>query len=293
MSDFDTFILGQVCLDVNTDFGCGPVREPGGAALYSGFAAAAMGYRVAVLHKGNRQTVDPFAAFSGQPSVTVYALESAQSTSIRNVYLTPDRERRESRVDSRIDPYRPEEVPEVDAAIYHLAGLMRGDLGHGMIRLAAQRSMAALDVQSVLRVVKNGQMAFEDWPEKRQYLKMIRFLKADAHEAEILTGLDDMEEAARVLHGWGAGEVMITHNTRVIVFDGERVHAQPLKPRNLRGRTGRGDTCFSGYITQRLERGIPEALRMAAALVSLKMETPGPFRGSREEVEEYANRFFS
>lgn len=292
MSDFDTFILGQVCLDVNTDYGCEPVREPGGAVLYSGFAAAAMGYRVAVLHKGNRQTIDPFSAFSGQPSIAVHALESAQSTSIRNVYLTPDRERRESWVDSRIDPYLPEEVPEVDAAIYHLAGLMRGDLGHGMIRLAAQRSMAALDVQSILRVVKNGRMAFEDWPEKTQYLQMIRFLKADAHEAKILTGLDSLEEAARVLHGWGAGEVMITHNTRVIVFDGGRVHSQPLKPRSLRGRTGRGDTCFSGYITQRLEKGVPEALRMAAALVSLKMETPGPFRGSREEVEDYANRFF-
>ncbi len=292
MSRFDTFILGQICSDVNTDFGGQPVKEPGGAVLYSGFAAASMGCSVAVLPKGNPDTIDPVGVFSKNPAIAVYPLFCAQSTAITNVYLSPDRERRESRVDSRIEPYRPQEVPPVDAAIYHIAGLMRGDLGHDMIDLAAQRAMAALDVQCILRVVKEGRMTHEDWPEKREYLKKIHFLKTDAYEAEILTGLDDMEAAARMLHAWGAREVMITHHASVIMFDGDRVYRQPLRPRNLSGRTGRGDTCFSGYITQRLTRGIPEALRTAAALVSLKMETPGPFMGTREDVEAYADRFY-
>lgn len=293
MSRFDTFILGQVCSDVNTDFGGLPVQEPGGAVLYSGYAAAGMGSLVAVLPKGDPLSIDPVKVFSKNPAIAVYPLACASSTAIRNVYLSPDRERRESWVDSRIEPYRPEEVPPVEAAIYHLAGLMRGDLGMDMIGLAARRAMAALDVQCILRVVKDGRMAFEDWPEKREYLGKIHFLKTDAFEAEILTGLKDMEAAARLLHGWGAREVMITHNTSVIVFDGRRVYRQPLKPRSLSGRTGRGDTCFSGYITQRLQCGIPEALRTAAALVSLKMETPGPFMGTREDVEAYAGRFYS
>ncbi len=292
MSRYDTFILGQVCVDVNTDFGGQPVREPGGAVLYSGFSAAAMGHRVAVLSKGNSGDLDAATVFCARPDIKVYELPSQTSTFIRNVYLTPDRERRDSWVDSQIEPYRPEEVPEVDAAIYHLAGLMRGDLGNDMIRLAADRAMAALDVQCILRVVKDGRMVFEDWPEKMEYLKKIRFLKTDALEAEILTGLTDTEAAARLLHSWGAQEVMVTHNTGVLVFDGGKVCRQPLLPRSLAGRTGRGDTCFSGYITERLTKNIPESLRTAAALVSLKMETPGPFMGSREDVEDYANKFF-
>lgn len=292
MSCFDTFILGQICNDENTDFGGKPVRQPGGAVLYSGYAAAGMGHRAAVLPKGNPLITDSRQAFSGNPSISVYPLNSASSTAIRNIYLSSDRERRESWVDSRIEPYRPDEIPEVDAAVYHIAGLMRGDLGHDIIDLAAGRAMVALDVQSILRIIRNGKMAFEDWPEKKEYLKKIRFLKADAHEAEIMTGQSDTEIAARMLHEWGAQEIMITHNTGVIVFDGEQIHRQPLKPRNLSGRTGRGDTCFSGYITERLTRSIPDSLRTAAALVSLKMETPGPFMGIREDVDVYERRFF-
>ena len=35
-----------------------------------------------------------------------------------------------------------------------------------------------------------------------------------------------------------------------------------------------------------------DALLYATACVSLKMETPGPFAGSRADVEEYIRRFY-
>ncbi len=293
MNKYDTFILGQVCCDINTDYGAEPLKQPGGAVLYSGFAAASLGHKVAVLPKGNPQDVNPEGIFAQNPNITVFSLKSGYSTFIRNVYLTPDRERRESWVDRRIEPYRPEEVPDVDAAIYHLAGLMRGDVGHDMIQLVAQKGMVALDVQGILRVVEDRRMIYRDWPEKKEYLKKIHFLKTDALEAEILTGTDQLSDAARILHGWGAREIMITHNSNVLVYDGNQIYTQPLKPRNLTGRTGRGDTCFSGYITERLSNGPADALKTAAALVSLKMETPGPFMGSREDVEKYIKDFYA
>ena len=34
------------------------------------------------------------------------------------------------------------------------------------------------------------------------------------------------------------------------------------------------------------------AMEFAAALVSLKMETPGPFTGTREDVENYIREFY-
>ncbi|TFG92550.1 MAG: ribokinase, partial [Candidatus Atribacteria bacterium] len=66
----------------------------------------------------------------------------------------------------------------------------------------------------------------------------------------------------------------------------------PLKPRNLSGRTGRGDTCFSAYITERLDKDIESALLFASALVSLKMERPGPFTGTRDEVKDYIKKHY-
>ena len=52
----------------------------------------------------------------------------------------------------------------------------------------------------------------------------------------------------------------------------------PHQARNLSGRTGRGDTTFAGYIAERQRGSVEEALNFCTALVSLKMETPGPFK---------------
>ena len=78
----------------------------------------------------------------------------------------------------------------------------------------------------------------------------------------------------------------------MIVCDGEKICAAPLKPRNLTGRTGRGDTTFAGYLAKRLVGGIEEATLYAAALVSLKMETPGPFMGTEDDVRAYIREFY-
>ena len=95
-----------------------------------------------------------------------------------------------------------------------------------------------------------------------------------------------------MMYGWGAKEIVITHNTEVLAYDGKDFYHAPLKPRNLSGRTGRGDTTFAGYITERQHTSIQEALTFSAALVSLKMETPGPFMGNRYDVLNYIKTFY-
>lgn len=289
---FETMIIGQVCQDHNTDYDGKVFHMPGGAVLYSGRAAAAIGHKTAVLAKGTG--INHEEAFGGRENITVFPLISAQDTEMTSVFFTPDRERRDSRCTGMIEPYRPDEIPDAETELYHLAGLVKGDLGNDMIEACAKRGATAMDVQCMLRCRESdGRLVFHDWAEKREYLPMIRFLKTDAAEAEVLTGLSDRVEAAKTLFDWGAQEIMITHNSEVLIYDGKQIYTQPLKPRALSGRTGRGDTCFSGYITERLTRGIPEALLFAAALVSLKMETPGPFSGDRKDVENYIKKFYN
>ena len=292
MSQFDSLIIGEVAQDTNVDYDGTTVRAVGGAVYYSGFAAANIGHKIAVLPKADTSQVDLTAAFAPAPNVTVYPLHSKASFVTKNVYHTADRERRTSTVDSIIEPYRPEEVPQIDAAIWHLAGLVGGDIPNEMIPYAAQHAMVAIDVQTMLRWVENGGMVYHDWAEKKEMLPYVRFLKTDAAEAEILTGLTDRAEAAKVLYSWGAKEILITHNTEVLVYDGHEIYTCPIKARNLSGRTGRGDTTFAGYINERLTSDIPTALRFATALVSLKMETPGPFRGTRQDVQDYLREFY-
>ena len=290
---FDSIIIGQVCLDTNTDYDGRTEHRFGGAVLYSGHAANSIGKKVAVVTKGNRNITDSEEALGGY-GITIFAKPSTNSTLMENVYFTPDRERRRSRCLAVIDPYTPEDIPDEETNVYHLAGLCYGDIGTDIILECAKRGDVAMDIQCMLRHVEPDQtLKLHDWPEKTQYLKYIRFLKTDAAEAEVLTGLTDREAAARQMYEWGAKEIVITHNTEVIAYDGKQIYRAPLKPRNLTGRTGRGDTTFAGYITERQTSSIQEALTFSAALVSLKMEKPGPFMGTRQDVLKYIEEFYN
>jgi sugar/nucleoside kinase (ribokinase family) len=192
-----------------------------------------------------------------------------------------------------IEPYQPSERPDAEAKIYHLGGLVAGDFSAEFLKACAARGDVGLDVQGMMRFRNDdGTLTLRDWPEKQALLSYVRYLKTDAAEAEILTGTADREKAAFQLCEWGAKEVIITHNTEALVCDGTRIYRSKLCPRNLTGRTGRGDTTFAGYLCERLNHDIPEALEFAAALVSLKMETPGPFRGTRRDVEDYIAKFY-
>ena len=129
MEKFDLIIIGEVAQDTNVDFDGTVVQAVGGAGYYSGCAAANMGHKIAVLPKADLSQLDVTAAFHEKaPSISVFPLNSPHSFVTKNVYHTADRERRTSTVDSLIAPYTTDEVPvdQIDAAIWHLAGLAGG-----------------------------------------------------------------------------------------------------------------------------------------------------------------------
>ena len=295
MKKYDSVIVGPVSLDINIDCEGNERRELGGAVVQAGWAAAGCGFRPLVLTKADPKTADPGERFRDS-GVDLVVLESKNTCSIENRYLTPDKERRICTSLSVCDPFLPGELAFLDGyevGVMHLAGLVWGDFSDDLIRAAKRYGPVAVDAQCLLRRVQpDRSMAYGDWTTKREMLPEIDFFKVDAAEGEMLTGFSDREKAARTLCEWGAKEVMLTHNTEVMICDGERIYTSPIKSRNLSGRTGRGDTTFSGYINERLTRGIEESLLFCSALVSLKMETPGPFRGTRVDVEDYITAFY-
>lgn len=291
---YDSIIIGHITMDTNTDSDGVTVNQEGGAVLYSSASAHALGHRVAAVTKlpeKDRKRLnalrlakeDIFCSCCDSPSDMV------------NIYLTPDRERRNSTCSSIGTPFCVSDLPECETEIYHFAGLVFGDFDGNLIKAAASKAKVAVDVQGFLRHVnpENGTMFFEDWAEKKELLPYIHFLKTDAAEAEILTGTADRKKSAEIMHSWGAKEIVITHNSEVLAYDGKDFYTCPIKARNLSGRTGRGDTTFAAYICERKNKNISDALLIATATVSLKMETPGPFCGTREDVENYIKEFYS
>lgn len=290
---YDIVCIGPVSKDIMIDHLGNEDRLLGGAIIQSGYAAYGAGFKTAVCTKCNDTDGSTLAELDKAP-MDVYRFFSADTTSIRNTYFTADKEQRKCDLISESDPFYACDILKVPARIYHFAGLTTDDFDDTLFVAALGHGKIAVDAQCLLRrPTTSGSMDYADWKNKRTYLSYIDYFKTDAKEGEILTGLSDTRKAAAQLCDWGAKEVLITHNTEVIVRTRELLYSCPIKARSLAGRTGRGDTCFATYIAERNTSSIPEALLFATALVSLKMETKGPFRGTRADVRKYIENFYT
>ncbi|MGP1602200.1 PfkB family carbohydrate kinase [Treponema sp.] len=290
---YDIVCIGPVSKDIMIDHLGHEDRLLGGAIIQSGYAASGAGFKTAVCTKCNDTDATVLAELDEAP-MDVYRLYSADTTSIRNTYFTADKEQRSCDLISESAPFYLCDILKVPALIYHFAGLTTGDFDDVLFKAVHGRGKIAVDAQCLLRRPSaGGSMDYDDWKHKRDYISYIDYFKADAKEAEILTGLSNTHEAAERLCEWGAKEVLITHNTEVIVRTKDVFYSCPIKARSLDGRTGRGDTTFASYIASRNTAGIPESLLFATALVSLKMETKGPFRGKRSDIERYITDFYT
>lgn len=282
MPPYDIVIIGHVTNDILVYKGeaSGFI---GGGAYFSAFAARRSDVRFCVITK---LAPKDYGILDGlkKDGIEVTAIPSLRTTSIENVFETDDVDRRKVRLLSQADPFRPEDIPEMDAKVYSLSGLFVDELPDSLIAHLARKGEIALDLQAKLRYSEAGTFAFKDWPGKEKCLPLVTYLKADNLEAEVAAGTSDREEAAKIFHRLGAKEVMVTHSSEVILYNGKQMFRAPFNPDNLSGRTGRGDTCFISYVCWRRTHGIEESLRYAAALTSLKMEKPGPFLGTQEEV---------
>lgn len=293
MKHYDSVIIGHITKDYNIDHLKNTTEICGGAVLFSSASAYALGHNVAAVTKLAEDDRDRLNSFTIDKE-DVYCSFCKSSTTMRNEYFTADKERRKGTCLSCAEPFTISDLPDVQADIYHFAGLLYGDFPNDMIKECAKRGAVALDVQACLRHadMSNGSMFFEDWRVKEEMLPYITYLKTDAAEAEIMTGTQDRERAAKILWQMGAKEVLITHNKEVLVYDGKKIYTCPIRARNLSGRTGRGDTTFAAYINERLNSPIEKALLTATATVSLKMETPGPLKAGRNDIEAYIAEFY-
>lgn len=285
MAHYDTLILGHISRDIIVT----PEDQEyltGGAVVYSTITAQRINTNVIALTKLSRDDLPLLEIFSAS-NVPVIHYFSPQTTSIRNTYLTSDRERRTCEAISVADPFDINNIPgDIKADLYYLGGLIKGEFPESLIEQLSELGKVAVDTQGLLRANENGRLLFRDWSAKKKYIPILSYLKADAAEAEILTGTNDCEKAARILNDWGADEVMVTQNSGVTICAEGQVYTSPFTSKNLTGRTGRGDTCFSAYCNWRKNNSPQESCLFAAALTSLKMEKPGPFSGTVDDVKQ-------
>ncbi len=285
MREFDIAFLGHYTKDTivlphETKTG------RGGAFYYGVHVVVKMGLKAAVITRLAEEDFEVVKDLS-RLGVEVFATPTAQSTSLKLVYPAQNLDHRTVHNVSFAGPFTPAEVAPVQAHTFHIGASVRGEVPPEVIEALAQKdAMISLDVQGFIRVNRGGKLVHEDWPQTAQGLELVDVLKADAVEAEVLTGRSDLREAARALAEFGPREVVLTHGKGVLVYADGRFYAAPFWTREMRGRTGRGDTCIAAYLGKRLTASPAEATIWAAALTSLKMEAEGPFSREIDEVEE-------
>ncbi len=256
----------------------------GGAVYFGGIVLARLGLKVGVVTRLAHDDAWMLADFHRE-GIEVFPVYTPQSTGIKNVHPDPESDRRTCYFLGFAGTFRPEDLPDVEARLYYVGTVMADEVDPAFMREVARRGPLALDPQGCLRRRVGDELVTGDWPEAGEALPLVKYLKVDDREAAVLTGTEDIQRAAEILAGMGPDEVVLTHHGGVLVYAGGEFHEAPFRPRSLAGRTGRGDTCFATYLGRRLLGDPPaEATRFAAALTTLKLERPGPFRGSPEEV---------
>ncbi|WP_196716579.1 PfkB family carbohydrate kinase [Actinomyces trachealis] len=291
---FDTQVIGPVCVDINIDAEGRASQVVGGAAICAAAAAASLGHEVEAVVSLAKEDTGMLSRLPA-PVRHVVAVTSEQTSSIRNVYATADQERRVSTALAQADPISARDIPSHTVSVRHLAGLMVGDYTPDIVEELSARGPLAVDMQGFIRQrdPATGELRFRHLVAGQEFYNRIRFLKVDTAEGEHLTGRSDHHEIARALRDLGACEIMVSNAAEILILDDDGFHACPLRPRSLAGRTGRGDTVFSAYITERASHPVDDALLTACATVSLKMETPGPLNCERADVEDYLSRFYA
>jgi sugar/nucleoside kinase (ribokinase family) len=281
--DVDILMIGHLARDENIVDGHGRV-EPGGAVYFGSLALCRQGLRVAIVTRLHARDFSLLEELE-EAGVQVFATPAPETSGIANYYRSADMERRVCKPLGFAGAFRPDEIPELSAAIWAITPIIAGEVDLPLLEEVARRGPVALDVQGFVRVREGPELVSRPWPERAAGLSLVTYLKVDQAEAELLTGLADPRAAARRLAAWGPREIVLTQSSGVTVLAAGAFHQAPFTPRSLAGRTGRGDTCFATYLGQRLTSSPAEAVRLAAAVTSLKQEQPGPWRGSLADAQ--------
>ncbi len=283
MNEFDVVMIGNFAKDKLIVDSVEEIAS-GGGVFYGSVVVKRLGARVAVvtrLHPDDFFRLEELRA----EGVDVFATPAEGTSGIANYYLSSNMETRICKPIGFGGKYEIDQVPDLKTRVIMLSPLFAGEVNLDFLRQISKRAPVGMDIQGFVRVVVGNDLEFRPWDDMAEGLKNITYLKVDKAEAEFITGLDDLQAAAKKLHSMGPKEIVITQSSGVTVYAEGRFHTAPFTPRSLAGRTGRGDTCFSTYLTKRLTENAETACRWAAVVTSLKQEVPGPWKGTATEVE--------
>ena len=284
--EFDITFMGHMCYDEIHPFQEEAATAPGSAVLCGAMAAARVGANVSIITRMNKED-DHILNPMRELGVDCILVPVEKTTFMRVIHPCEDVDVREMDQTANAGFMQVDDMPDVKSRFVHLAGITDREFNLELIRGLKERGYSvSTDMQSFVRQVdlETRKISFDDVANKAEITGLLDRIKLDVVEAKILTGCDDLEEAAKQFEKWGCPEVVITRSDGVLARVDGKTYFEPFSNKSVIGRTGRGDTTFAGYMAWRLEHEVEESLKFASALVSIKMESKGPFAGTLDDV---------
>ena len=288
--EYDITFIGHMCYDEIIPFEGEKHIAPGSAVLCGAMVAGRIGKKVAAVVKMSPKDEHILKAMQ-DVGVDTYMIPSEDTTYSQVLHESANMDERTLTLVKSAGLINISDVPELETRCAHLAGISDTEFDMDLIKgLKARGYSLSTDMQSFVRhVTPSRVIEYSDVANKKEIAAVMDKLKLDVVEARILTGTDDLEKAAIIVESWGCPEILITQSEGVLARVNGKTYYEKFSNSNVTGRTGRGDTTFSAYLSQRLENEVAKSLKFAAALVSIKMESPGPFSGTLEDVYQRIN----
>ncbi len=282
---YDILIFGNYTKDTIIS-SAGRRHVDGGGFNYGAHAAAKSGLKVAAVTRLARED-EHIVEVLRKIGVDVFPTFTPSSTHMRLEYPTSNPDERILTCSVTAGSFTADQFYNLEAEAFLINTSARGEVSLEVIKMLRDKAkLLVADVQGFVRIISaDNTLVNAEWPEKEQILGMIDVLKADAVEAEFLSGESNLKSAAQFLSKMGPQEVVITHRDGILLYAGQKYYQVKFYPKKLIGRSGRGDTCISAYMARRLTDSPQEALIWSAAVTSLKMESEGPFVQEIEDVE--------
>lgn len=266
----------------------------GGGFNYGAHAAANSGKKVAAVTRLAREdirVVDKLQSIG----VDVYPTFTSSSTHMKLEYISDNPDERILTCTETAGTYTKEQFDGVEAKAILINGSVREEAPLELVKELRKRdSLLVADAQGFIRIIAPDRtLVHADWPEQKEVLALVDILKADIVEAESLTGEKNIYKAAKLLNEMGPKEVVITYRDGIVVYADGKYYEEEFTPKELIGRSGRGDTCIASYVSSRLTNEPKDAIIWSAAVTSLKLEAEGPFNLGLSEIETMISENYS
>jgi sugar/nucleoside kinase (ribokinase family) len=290
MAQYDITFVGHMCYDEiihrsrNEHY-----INPGSAVLCGAMAAGRIGKKVAVVTRMAKKD-DAILDEMRRVGIDMFYTETSETSMMLVDHPSDDPDDRIMKLKQNAGAFTMADLPaDLETRHLHLAGISDQEFSLEFIRaLKAKGFHLSTDMQSYVRQAhpQTRDVSYGDVPEKQTIASLMERVKLDVVEAGILTGTEDLARAAEIVESWGCPEILITQGEGVLARAQGQNFYEKFSNKTLVGRTGRGDTTFAGYLARRMDHDVPESLKFAASLVSIKMESVGPFKGTIDDVLE-------